>query len=135
MENYEQLLKQNQLSVTEPRMAVLKEFFISGKALTHSELEKAAGYDRVTIYRTLQTFVEKGIVHQIPSTDNTVHYALCKESCEQGHHHDNHVHFVCERCSDTICLDDVTVPKVQLPEGFQPLQSAMIVKGICGKCR
>jgi Fur family ferric uptake transcriptional regulator len=89
----------------------------------------------VTVYRTLQTFVEKGIIHQIPTTDNAILYALCKDRCEEGHHHDEHVHFICDNCNKTICLDDVTVPDVKLPKGFQPLQSAMVVKGICDDCR
>lgn len=90
--------------------------------------------DRVTVYRTLQTFVEKGIIHQVPTTDNSILYALCKHNCEKGHHHDNHVHFVCNQCEATVCLDEVTVPAVKLPVGFRPIQAAMIVTGLCKNC-
>ena len=112
-------------------------FLDSEGALAHADIEKNIGneFDRVTVYRTLQTFFENGIIHQIPTTDNTVLYALCKESCEAGHHHDEHVHFICNRCDKTICLDEITVPTVKLPKGFKPIQKAMIVKGICTECR
>ena len=132
-----EILKKNTLSITESRKAILDLFLDSEGALAHADIEKNIGneFDRVTVYRTLQTFFENGIIHQIPTTDNTVLYALCKESCEAGHHHDEHVHFICNECDKTICLDEITVPKVKLPKGFKPIQKAMIVKGICTECR
>jgi Fur family ferric uptake transcriptional regulator len=137
MEQQFNILKKNGLSVTEGRKKILELFLDAEGALAHADIEKHtdAAFDRVTVYRTLQTFVEKGIIHQIPTTDNAILYALCKDRCEEGHHHDEHVHFICDNCNKTICLDDVTVPDVKLPKGFQPLQSAMVVKGICDDCR
>src|SRR3954468_24895707 len=122
------ILKKNGLSVTEGRKKILELFLDNDGALAHSDIEKQtdAAFDRVTVYRTLQTFVDKGIIHQIPTTDNSILYALCKHNCEEGHHHDNHVHFICNHCGKTICLDEVTVPDVKLPRGFKPSQSAMV---------
>jgi Fur family ferric uptake transcriptional regulator len=130
------ILKKNQLSVTDSRRKILELFLKSNGALAHADIEKNTGetFDRVTVYRTLQTFVEKGIIHLIPTTDNSILYALCKDNCEEGHHHDDHVHFICNSCGKTICLDEVTVPKVKLPKGFSPQQSQMVVNGICGDC-
>lgn len=137
MQDTPNILKRNGLSVTEGRLKILDLFLGTEGALAHADIEKqtAQAFDRVTVYRTLQTFVEKGIIHQIPTTDNSVLYALCRHQCEGGHHHDNHVHFVCAQCDKTICLDDVTVPDVRLPKGFKPIQSAMVVTGICNDCR
>ncbi len=131
------LLKKNNLSKTESRKGILDLFLHTNGALAHADIEKktAAAFDRVTVYRTLQTFVDYGIIHQIPTTDNTILYALCKDDCEAGHHHDEHVHFVCNKCENTICLDDVIVPKVKLPKGFQPSQVAMVVRGVCVVCK
>lgn len=131
------ILKRNGLSVTEGRKKILELFLDAEGALAHADIEKNtdAAFDRVTVYRTLQTFVDKGIIHQIPTTDNAVLYALCKDNCEAGHHHDEHVHFICNHCNKTICLDDVTVPAVKLPKGFKPVQSAMVVTGICNECQ
>ena len=131
------ILKKNHLSVTDGRRQILSLFLKSPGALAHADIEKNtdAAFDRVTVYRTLQTFVDKGIVHHIPTTDNSILYALCKDNCVEGHHHDNHVHFICDECNKTICLDDVTVPEVKLPKGFKPKHAEMVVNGICDDCR
>jgi Fur family ferric uptake transcriptional regulator len=137
MKTQPDILKQSGLSVTESRKRILDLFLETDGALAHADIEKntASAFDRVTVYRTLQTFVEKGIIHQIPTTDNSILYALCKHNCEQGHHHDNHVHFICSNCDKTICLDEVTVPEVKLPKNFTKQQSAMVVTGICEECK
>ena len=137
MKSQPDILKQSGLSVTESRKKILDLFLETDGALAHADIEKntASAFDRVTVYRTLQTFVEKGIIHQIPTTDNSILYALCKHNCEQGHHHDDHVHFICSNCDKTICLDEVTVPEVKLPKNFIKQQSAMVVTGICEDCK
>lgn len=129
------ILHNRQLSSTESRRKILTLFLNSGDALTHGDIEKQVGdkYDRVTIYRTLQTFQEKGIIHAIPTADNSILYALCKE-CEEGHHHDDHVHFICTACEKTICLDDVVSPKIDLPEGYKAESVQVVIKGICKDC-
>jgi Fur family transcriptional regulator, ferric uptake regulator len=132
-----EILKKNQLSVTDSRKKILDLFLKTDGALAHADIEKNTGesFDRVTVYRTLQTFVEKGIIHLIPTTDNSILYALCKQNCKAGHHHDNHVHFICNNCTKTICLDEVTVPVVSLPKGFTKTNAAMVVNGICLDCK
>jgi Fur family ferric uptake transcriptional regulator len=123
MHEVDDILKKSQLSVTGSRKSILELFLHSKGALAHADIEKQTGekFDRVTVYRTLQSFMEKGIIHTIPTADNSIRYALCKDDCSQGHHHDNHVHFICNECNKTICLETVTVPEVKLPKGFKPL--------------
>ena len=129
-------LKQNKLSVTSSRKKILQLFYEQPGALAHGDIEKKAGekFDRVTIYRTLQTFVEKGIIHTIPSADNSVRYALCKDECSEGHHHDHHVHFICTNCQHTYCLDDVVTPGIKLPGGYHAGHVEVVVEGICKNC-
>jgi Fur family ferric uptake transcriptional regulator len=129
------ILKKNQLSVTDSRRKILEFFQHADGALAHADIEKLSGdnFDRVTIYRTLQTFVEKGIIHTIPTADNSVKYALCKDECEAGHHHDDHIHFLCDDCGTTYCLES-NVPAVQLPKGFMVKRTDVVVSGRCGKC-
>ena len=137
MTQVEEILKKNHLSVTDSRQKIMQLFLNSDGALAHADIEKKTGesFDRVTVYRTLQSFVEKGIIHLIPTRDNSIKYALCKDDCEAGQHHDNHVHFICDECNKTICLDDVTVPQVKLPKGFTPQHAEMVVNGICEDCK
>jgi Fur family transcriptional regulator, ferric uptake regulator len=132
----DEILRRNSLSVTESRKKILNLFINIHGALAHADIERKAGekFDRVTVYRTLQTFVEKGIIHTIPTTDNSVRYALCKD-CTEGHHHDNHVHFICKQCGATLCLDDVAIPEIRLPKGFSVNEIEVVVKGICKDCK
>lgn len=135
-EEIENILRKSNLSVTQSRVDILSLFYKTPGALAHASIEKMSSkhFDRVTVYRTLQTFVEKGIIHTIPTADNSILYALCKEHCEEGHHHDNHVHFICDKCGNTYCLDKVSNPKVSLPKGFQVSQTNVVVSGMCDKC-
>lgn len=131
-----EILKRNQLSVTASREKILHLFLEGSGALAHGDIEKKAGekFDRVTVYRTLQTFVEKGIIHAIPTSDNSVRYALCKDNCAEGHHHDHHVHFVCTSCNNTYCLDDIVTPEINLPKGYSSSHIEVVAQGVCDKC-
>ena len=131
------ILKHSQLSITDNRLKILELFQQNNKALSHTDIEKLSGkhFDRVTLYRTLQTFVDKGIIHTIPTADNSIMYALCKEACSEGHHHDDHVHFLCEACGTTYCLDNVTIPDINIPKGFSIHQTNVLVNGICKNCK
>jgi Fur family transcriptional regulator, ferric uptake regulator len=131
------ILKRNQLSVTGSRKRILELFLAHNGALAHGDIEKKTGekFDRVTIYRTLHSFLEKGIIHTIPTADNSIRYALCKDNCSEGHHHDNHIHFLCKDCGTTICLDNVNIPDVKLPVGFQQEQVEVVVSGVCKDCK
>ena len=132
-----EILKHNQLSVTDNRLKILELFHKNNKALSHADIEHLSGknFDRVTIYRTLQTFVEKGIIHTIPTADNSIVYALCKEACGEGHHHDDHVHFICDKCGTTYCLEQTSIPSINIPKGFLTNQVNVLVNGVCKNCR
>ena len=133
----ESLLKRNSMSVTDSRKKILKLFLDQPGALAHGDIEKRAGekFDRVTIYRTLQTFVDKGVIHTIPTADNSIRYALCKDDCSEGHHHDHHIHFVCDTCGNTYCLDDIVTPDIKLPKGYSAEHVEVVVEGICKNCK
>jgi len=133
----EDILRKKQLSLTVSRKKILNLFLAAEGALSHGQIEKQLGeeFDRVTIYRTLQTFLDKGIIHDIPTADNMVHYAICHDNCAAGVHHDHHIHFICEQCGHTVCLEDVHVPTIRLPKGFTGNRMEMVVNGICKNCR
>ena len=130
------LLKRFHLNVTDSRKKILQLFLNQPEALAHADIENKAGekIDRVTVYRTLQTFVDKGLIHSIPTADNSIRYALCKDDCSEGHHHDHHVHFVCEQCEKTACLDEVSVPVINLPQGYKKEKVEVVISGICREC-
>jgi Fur family ferric uptake transcriptional regulator len=129
------ILRRKNLSITDSRKKILSLFLMNKDALAHGDIEKKAGekFDRVTIYRTLQTFVEKGIIHTIPTADNAILYALCKD-CDEEHHHDDHVHFICSNCNTTLCLDDIVSPQITLPPGYRTTDVQVVINGVCKNC-
>jgi len=104
-------------------------------AISQSFLEDAlSDVDRVTIYRTLNSFEEKGIVHRIQGADNEVKYAFCSSHCHEGKHDDNHVHFTCNECDKTYCIEQ-ELPTVNLPEGYHMTKISVLSEGTCKNCQ
>lgn len=129
-------LKQHQLRNTTCREEVISLFHKKAIALSHSDLESNLGdmFDRVTLYRTLKTFVEKGILHKVLD-DSGLRYALCKQECsEHGHRHD-HVHFKCLQCGETNCLEETHIPALKLPEGYNASEVNLLIQGVCPQCK
>lgn len=102
-------------------------------ALSLSEIEKYFHKaDKVTIYRTLQTFQEKGLVHKIMD-ENTAKYSICAEVCSEDNHKDRHLHFYCKKCHETTCREEIIFPENMEP-GLQIDEIQILAKGICEKC-
>jgi len=137
MESIRQILQQSQLRQTQSRSDILGVFFDRGVALSEREIEDAMSEpcDRVTIYRTLSTFLEKGIIHKVLDDAGAMKYALCPSECQdRAQHRHDHVHFKCIACGRTVCLDQVPIPSVSLPEGYQLSEVNMLLEGTCPAC-
>jgi Fur family transcriptional regulator, ferric uptake regulator len=130
------ILLTKELRKTPCRLFVLQEFLKRGnQGLSEVDLETRARnkYDRVTIYRTLKTFIDTDILHRVIDDDNVVKYAMCKE-CDDHHHNHEHVHFKCENCLTTSCLDDISIVQVQLPQGYRKKEANYLILGTCPDC-
>jgi len=132
----ERLFKKYALRQTPIRKEILQLFLARNYALSHGDLEDAlpAGTDRVTIYRTLKSFEQAGLIHKVPNNAGIEKYAICKQNCVHHQHYDNHVHFSCENCAKTYCLDHIHIPQLSLPEGFTAHEFRFLVSGICLEC-
>ncbi len=130
-------LKSFTLRHTDCRQEVLQAFTTSATALSHSDLESKIDdkYDRVTIYRTLKVFVEKGIIHRILEADGGSRYALCQNECSSETHSHDHVHFKCNICGDTTCINSVHIPAISLPAGYQRQEINLLIEGSCPNCQ
>ena len=53
------------------------------------------------------------------------------ETCPVG---DRHIHFFCEVCRKTSCLNNIKIPVAQLPEGYIMDTINYTVKGVCPLC-
>ncbi|HDZ05734.1 hypothetical protein LCGC14_0280570 [marine sediment metagenome] len=135
MENLEQILENNYVKPTAMRLLVLQ--FLIGKKVAVS-LSNIEAYfdnsDRTTLYRTLKTFVENNIAHQIDDGTGITKYAMCEENCHCEMDTDLHLHFHCNNCYETVCMTEHKIPHINLPDGFNAENVNMVVKGICEKC-
>lgn len=116
-------------------MRILVYDFLSTQeaALSLSEIEHCFDHaDRITLYRTLKTFEEKGIVHSIQES-NTTKYKLCHDDCDEKTHKDWHLHFYCKICKQTTCKEDIIVP-LDLGNQFRIDEIRFFAKGICANC-
>jgi Fur family ferric uptake transcriptional regulator len=131
----EQKLVDKKINPTSMRLLVLDFLLKQNSAIRLTDIEKGMEpADRTTIYRTLKTFEEKGLVHSIDDGTGFPKYALCPEACDAGEHHDLHVHFYCIQCKETFCLPNSKIPDISLPDNFRPLEMNLVVKGICNHC-
>jgi Fur family ferric uptake transcriptional regulator len=133
----EQKLRDHHLRPTQPRCAILSVFHHNAHALSHADLEREleGACDRVTIYRTLEVFENKGLIHKVVDDSPVTKYALCPpEACSTHRHNDQHLHFQCRKCGYTFCLPLVKIPEVNLPEGYQLDTLSMVAEGLCKPC-
>lgn len=129
------LLKEKQVKITANRELVLDVFLDHSYALSLADLEELLPWgDRATLFRTLKTFEQKGVIHQIKDGTNSTKYALCHDSCGSFQHLDIHPHFHCQDCGKTICLDKQEIQINSLPKGAQVSEYSLIIKGFCADC-
>lgn len=77
MPKAETLLDQKSIRITPMRQLVLEYFLAENQIVGLTELEEIfPRADRITLYRTLKTFEEKGILHRIDNGVSEVKYAL-----------------------------------------------------------
>lgn len=134
-----ELLREYALRQTDCRIEVLGFMLRHPRAVSQPELEQelATHFDRVTLYRTLNTFNEKGLIHEVSDSSGIMKYALCGDAChnELHEHRHEHVHFHCNRCQETVCINELEIPELTLPTGFSPEKFSFVVSGVCQKCQ
>lgn len=134
MKETDKKLTMRNIKPTAMRELVLKVLTEQDRAISLADIEqKFENADKTTLYRTLKTFEENKLIHSIDDGTGAVKYALCKETC-QCHPEDLHVHFLCTKCQQTYCLNDISIPSIDLPMNFKLETINMVVKGICSNC-
>jgi len=133
------ILVENGLRKTAMRQSVLEIFLDSDIAISQQLIETSLEkqfdkVDRITIYRTLKTFEQKGIIHKAIDGTHTPKYALCVDDCTEHEHHDTHAHFHCDDCSKTYCIEELEAPKIKAPKGFKVKSTHLVINGLCNDC-
>ena len=128
-------LQQQGIKPTAMRLLVLEYLLEQKAAVSLKEVEAAfEKADRITLYRTLKTFEEKGLIHHIEDGSGATKWALCEEGCACAPE-DLHVHFHCNSCQKTFCLPKVGIPAFQLPARFNLQEINLTAKGVCADCQ
>ena len=135
MQAVEDILQNHKLKNTKLRKAVLSLLMESDKGLSHQDISKTieVEFDRVTLFRTLHSFEENGILHKIIDPNGTAKYAYTLPA--QSEKECSHAHFICLKCEEVFCLDEVfPLEEVKVPKGFSKKAIDVQVKGFCDKC-
>ncbi len=113
------------------RMKVLEYLYQKGGHPTVDEIYRALLVDipslsKVTIYNTLHTFVEAGLVRVVDIDEVENHYDITLSS---------HGHFQCEACG-TIYNFQVNVDRIPIDglDQFKINQRNVYFKGLCPNC-
>lgn len=133
----ENLLRSKNLRSTPFRLIVLEIFKKHKNAIDLNQIEKSLKeFDRITLYRTLKTFIESGLIHEIVMPGDVKKMALCKEECHVHDHEHNHqhLHFRCDSCEEVFCLELKEFPKVNYPK-FKIKNLELQGSGLCVSCR
>lgn len=132
----EALLAEHGIKPTANRIVVVKALAAADRPMSLTELEyKILSIDKSGVFRALTLFRDHHLVHVIEDGSGGVRYELCHSHHGAPGDDDLHLHFYCEHCRRTFCLNDIPVPGVVLPEGFQPHSINYMVKGICPDCQ
>ena len=132
MERYTQALRSHNLRSTLPRKTVFDVLATAEKPLSMRDLVKQCpSIDRVTLYRTLNTFMQAGIVRVVPVGWKRM-YELTESFAP--HHH----HMICTQCGTVI---DIMSPEIEAyitraaeHAGFIEQTHVIEIHGRCVSC-
>jgi Fe2+ or Zn2+ uptake regulation protein len=130
------ILQNAQIRQTPIRKMLLSILSRTKKPISVPELEANAdvqklGSDTVTIYRTLETFYQAGIVNRLEFQEGKFRYELSG----RNHHH----HVVCTTCGKVIdikdCIDGEAEKQIAMETGFSIQSHSLEFFGLCPDCK
>lgn len=128
-----EILKSHNLKRTSCREGIINVVMSAGEALSENEIKDrlVGNYDRTTFYRSFKTLEECKIIHKIVVDNQLVKYALDSEITKAT----EHAHFYCNKCHTVLCLENMPIQKIQLPDGFSNQETEILIKGVCSNCK
>ena len=134
MDEIAKTLKQNSYRFTKQRQKIfsaLTSYPQTVEEIVTAIKKKRIVVDRVTVYRTLNCFVNLGLVSKIQFKDKTAKYELL---LAVKHHH----HLVCDKCGsvEDIPLDDsILLKRVHKQTDFRVKSHSLEFFGFCANCQ
>ena len=131
----EQQLQDHGIHPTAARILVLQKLSELTHPISMTELEtELETMDKSTIFRTLNVLLEHHAIHSFEDGSGSTKYEICRCESTVCRVENRHIHFYCEGCNRTFCIDDVKIPVVELPDGYEIESINYTVKGLCPKC-
>ncbi|HEV7300821.1 MAG TPA: Fur family transcriptional regulator [Tepidisphaeraceae bacterium] len=137
----EVILKAHDLRRTPVRLGVLDVLAGGKHPLDAAEIigKLSSHIDRVTVYRTLNTFVDKKIIHRVRGEDRSWRYAIGDAATRQHAANHSHPHFVCDDCGEVECLDAAQIPtnfvqSMKVESDYRITYPEVTLHGSCPKC-
>ena len=128
------MLKAAKLYCTRGRIDILTVLMTAGKPLSQDQIASFSGekrFDKVTIYRTLESLLDVGLVHKAFMDKRAWHFELA-DNCTE---HQCHPHFTCISCGSTHCLMGISLPMAKSPhKGFVIQRQQVRLEGLCPAC-
>lgn len=131
----EQLLEKAGIRLTANRILVVREILKSEFPMSLIDLETSLEtLERSSILRVLQLLLEKDVIHAFEDGRGVTKYEIC-----HGETHcsveDMHAHFYCESCNRVFCFEDISAPRIDIPEEFSIRSVNYMLKGLCPDCK
>ena len=134
-EPLKKILKSANLKVTHLRLAVLDYLVHIGVPVSHADIQAyIPDIDRVTLYRTLASFVETNIVHQVQGLDGAWRFCSHATDTDKTSCPGNHPHFLCTSCGKMTCLHGQPMSKIDVPDGYEVVGKQFVAYGLCPEC-
>ncbi|MCM1489861.1 MAG: transcriptional repressor [Muribaculum sp.] len=130
-----QTLENSGIKATSNRILVFRTLADATSPMSLIELETLLEtLDRSSIQRVLTLLSDHGLVHVMEDGRGVAKYEVCHSI--DGHHtnDDHHAHFYCEKCNKVFCLEDICIPRVPVPSGFEVTGVNFMLKGLCPEC-
>jgi Fur family ferric uptake transcriptional regulator len=128
------MLKDVALYCTRARIAVLGVLMKATAPLREGQIAEELGdetFDKVTIYRTLESLTEAGLVHRAYMHERAWHFELADHCTEKQ----CHPHFTCMNCGTTHCLTNLSVPMAKIShKGYVISRQQVRLEGLCPAC-
>ncbi|MFB5192383.1 Fur family transcriptional regulator [Alicyclobacillus fastidiosus] len=105
-----------------------KDKYLSAKAVYEHVKQKFPSVSFDTIYRTLATLLEHGVIEHMEFSDDAAKYRL---KCQDEHHH----HLVCLQCGNTFPIDACPMESLSATiSNFNVLDHRFEIYGYCEQC-
>lgn len=134
MYNAANIIESKGIKATANRILVFRQLQQASHPMSIAEIEDSlVTMDKASIFRVLELFAKNDIIHAIEDGSRSLKYEICRGNGEHTTS-DHHAHFYCEQCGELQCLDQISVPEMNLPARFKLRLVNLMLKGLCPKC-